>query len=110
MRRALIWTDIVPGQEESLGVTGTLTITYEYDPLYRLTSATYSGGAEYEYTYDAVGNRQAMESPAGEVSYSYDAANRLTSVGGVAYTWDANGNLTSDGVHSYSYDHTNRLT
>jgi len=43
-------------------------------------------------------------------SYTYDAANRLTSVGGVAYTWDDNGNLTSDGVRSYSYDHANRLT
>jgi len=43
-------------------------------------------------------------------SYTYDAANRLTDVGGVAYTWDANGNLTSDGVRSYTYDHANRLT
>jgi RHS repeat-associated protein len=87
-----------------------MTITYDYDPLYRLTSASYSAGAEYEYTYDAVGNRQTMTSPDGETSYTYDAANRLTSVGGVAYTWDANGNLTSDGVRSYSYDHANRLT
>jgi RHS repeat-associated protein len=41
---------------------------------------------------------------------TYDAANRLTSVGGVAYTWDANGNLTNDGVLSYTYDHANRLS
>ena len=51
-----------------------------------------------------------MGSPVGEVSYTYDAANRLTSVGGVSYTWDDNGNLTSDGVLSYTYDHANRLT
>jgi len=57
------------------------------------------------YSYD-----QPMTSPGGQTSYTYDAANRLTSVGGVAYTWDANGNLTSDGVRSYTYDHSNRLT
>ncbi len=107
MRR---WADILPADEEWRGATSTITITYQYDPLYRLTEATYSGGAEYEYTYDAVGNRQTMDSPEGEVSYTYDAANRLTSVAGVTYTWDDNGNLTSDGVRSYTYDHANRLT
>jgi RHS repeat-associated protein len=110
LHRSLLWADILPGDEEWRGATSTMTITYEYDPLYRLTSATYSSGPEYEYTYDAVGNRQTMDSPDGEVSYTYDAANRLTSVGGVTYTWDDNGNLTSDGVRSYSYDHANRLT
>jgi YD repeat-containing protein len=43
-------------------------------------------------------------------SYTYDAANRLTSVNGVAYTWDNNGNLTNDGVRTYAYDAANRLT
>jgi YD repeat-containing protein len=61
----------------------------------------------YTYTYDAVGNRQAMVSPEGTLNYTYHGANRLTSVGGVTYTWDDNGNLTSDGVRSYDYDHTN---
>jgi RHS repeat-associated protein/uncharacterized repeat protein (TIGR01451 family) len=110
LHRSLLWADILPGDEEWRGATSTMSITYEYDPLYRLTSATYSSGPEYEYTYDAVGNRQTMDSPEGELSYTYDAANRLTSVGGVTYTWDDNGNLTSDGVRSYSYDHANRLT
>jgi len=106
---AQIWTDILPAGEE-YKATSSVTITYTYDPLYRLTSANYSGGTVYTYTYDAVGNRQTMDSPEGQVGYTYDAANRLTSVGGVAYTWDDNGNLTSDGVRSYSYDHPNRLT
>lgn len=44
------------------------------------------------------------------MSYTHDAANRLTNVGGVIYTWDDNGNLLSDGMRSYSYDHANRLT
>jgi RHS repeat-associated protein len=89
----------------------TTTITYSYDPLYRLKTATYSDGTSIAYTYDATGNR-LIETTAGGVaiSYVYDIANRLTSVGGVAYTWDAKGNLLSDGVRSYTYDHANRLT
>jgi len=42
-------------------------------------------------------------------TYTYDAANRLTSVGGVAYTWDDNGNLLGDGVRTFTYDDVNRL-
>jgi len=108
MHRALIWTDILPEDEQ--WTTSTVTTTYEYDGLYRVITATYSAGAEYIYTYDPVGNRQAMVSPQGTVNYTYDAANRLTSAGGVTYTWDDNGNLTSDGVREYEYDHANRLT
>ncbi len=108
MHRALIWTDILPEDEE--WTTSTVTTTYEYDGLYRVITATYSAGAEYIYTYDPVGNRQTMDSPEGTVNYTYDAANRLTSVGGVTYTWDDNGNLTSDGVRDYDYDRANRLT
>ena len=43
-------------------------------------------------------------------SYSYDIANRLTSVDGVTYTWDSNGNLLSDGVNTLTYNTANRLT
>jgi len=32
----------------------TTTITYDYDPLYRLVSAIYSSGEVYTYTYDSV--------------------------------------------------------
>jgi hypothetical protein len=37
-------------------------------------------------------------------TYTYDAANRLTSVGDMAYTWDARGNLVNDGVFTYTTD------
>ncbi len=85
-------------------------ITYDYDPLYRLTDADYNDGAYFDYTYDAVGNRLTLDSDQSSViSYQYDAANRLTSVGGAAYTWDANGNLLYDGANDYIYDHANRL-
>jgi len=89
-------------------VPGT-TIAYTYDPLCRLTAADYSGGLYFHYTYDAVGNRLTEVTPGGSVSYVYDIANRLTSVGGVTYTWSNNGNLLSDGVSTYTYSHANRL-
>jgi YD repeat-containing protein len=35
-------------------------ISYDYDPLCRLTWVAYSSGEVYSYTYDTVGNRLAM--------------------------------------------------
>jgi RHS repeat-associated protein len=94
----------------------TTTITYDYDPLYRLTGADYSDGSYFDYTYDAVGNRLEQEVCLGGVgcsphltTYVYDEANRLVNVDGAAHTWDNNGNLLSDAVNTYEYDAANRL-
>jgi len=98
-------------QAWTVGETVTRTITYDYDPLYRLTSASSSDGDLFQYTYDAVGNRLS-ETTMGNVTlnYVYDNANRLSSVEGVSYTWDDNGNLLSDVVSTYTYNHSNQLT
>jgi len=92
------------------------TINYVYDPLYRLTEANYSDGLYFRYTYDAVGNRLTEKKcailPCGTPitnTYTYDIANRLTSVNGQTYTWDNNGNLLNDGTSTYVYDAANRL-
>jgi RHS repeat-associated protein len=85
------------------------TITYDYDPLYRLTNADYLTGSDYHYAYDAVGNRLTQQIGLVTTNYVYDNANRLTNVNGVTYLWDANGNLLSDGVNAYAYDSANRL-
>jgi RHS repeat-associated protein len=102
-----------PQQQQQGGSGGTVittTITYQYDPLYRLTSATYSSGAYYDYTYDAAGNRLSERRESGVViTYTYDIANRLIASTGVTYTWDANGNLLNDGASTYAYDSANRL-
>ncbi|MDY7079582.1 MAG: RHS repeat-associated core domain-containing protein, partial [Chloroflexota bacterium] len=42
-------------------------------------------------------------------TYTYDAANRLTSAGDVTYTWDDRGNLVSDGTFTYAYNGAGRL-
>jgi RHS repeat-associated protein len=93
-----------------VSVPGVVTITYEYDDLYRLVEAGYSSGEWYGYDYDAVGNRLTQEVAGGRVTqYEYDDANRLTGVDSQAYAWDENGNLVWDGVFSYTYDAANRL-
>jgi RHS repeat-associated protein len=93
-------------------VTTTRVISYTYDPLGRLVEADYSTGEQFQYAYDAVGNRTvhtATLDAATVTTYTYDAANRLTSAGGVTYTWDARGNLTSDGTFTYTYNSAGRM-
>lgn len=90
--------------------SGPVTITYEYDELNRLTSADYSTGPSYEYTYDAVGNRLSMTDPYSVTNYQYDNANRMTSLNGVPQSYDANGNLLNDGVNTNTYDTANHLS
>ncbi len=103
-------------------------IDYEYDGLFRLTSATYCPVADYAtdarlyqyiYGYDLRGNRLSLDvsgsnTVASHEGFTYDLANRIISrtVSGVSdpiyYTYDVY-NLTSDGQNSYSYDRANRL-
>ena len=93
------------------------TIDYTYDPLNRLTNVSYDeDGPTYHYVYDNVGNRTVQQVcpvhnciNAIEYSYSYDDANRLTSVNSQSYTWDNNGSLLYDGIHTYTYDYANHL-
>ncbi len=79
----------------------------------QLVSQTDASGNSTSFTYDAVGNRLTEKSKVkgllSAVDYTYDEANRLTSVDDVNYLWDANGNLLSDGANTYTYDSANRL-
>ena len=54
------------------------TISYSYDPLYRLTAADYSTGEYFHYTYDAVGKRLTQETHEGSNVYAYDIANPVS--------------------------------
>lgn len=112
-------TSELSGCVEAIETVSSFNWHYEYDALYRLTyacsdwdnvaTACKSNEAFFRYTYDGVGNRLTQETLSGTNSYTYDAANRLTSVDGVSYSWDAKGNLLSDGAWSYTYNHANRL-
>jgi RHS repeat-associated protein len=103
------WKQFGSPSSTPLQQSSPVTITYDYDPLYRLTEANYSNGDYYHYGYDAVGNRLTEATQLSVTSYQYDDANRLTNVNGVTYLWDDNGNLLNDGVNAYTYDSANRL-
>ncbi len=100
----------------------TTSIVCDYDPLYRLNQATYTGvlSGTYSYEYDASGNRVAYSSnvtTTESITYTYDAANRLTesvdliSSDTTTYDWDDAGRLITTTVagnvsrlYSYSQD------
>jgi len=92
---------------------------YSYDAVDQVASVNYdatnpssgSTGADRTvgYTYDATGNRTAVnDSVNGNSSYSANNLNEYSSVGGSAYAYDGNGNLVS-GNGIYIYDAQNRL-
>jgi RHS repeat-associated protein len=90
-------------------------ISYGYDALYRLTSATTNGSAGYAkwgvlMNYDRYGNRLGQSQTYGAPptnSVSVDAAtNHIT---GTPYAYDANGNMTNDGNNTLLYDAENRV-
>jgi RHS repeat-associated protein len=87
--------------------TGTSDFTY--DRLDRLTRAVYPDAPTVTYSYDPAGNRTGMSVGSDVVFSTYDAANRLQSVGGETVTWDGNGNMLSKGATVYKYDSQNRL-
>jgi RHS repeat-associated protein len=61
------------------------------------------------YTYDANGNRMAVNENGATESYVTNQLNQYTSIAGGALGYDANGNLSSTSVWNYTYDAQNRL-
>jgi len=103
--------------------------TYEertYDDSHRLVylANKKSNGSvicSYGYTLDPLGNPVAIDTnqplelslPSSNITYEYDADDRLTEAGGVNYTYDKNGNLTAKTgaiPTTYTYDYEDRLT
>ena len=84
---------------------------YQYDELYRLTAGTNPSASNELYTYDAVGNR--LTSADVQITWTYDANNRLLGYGDVSYYYDENGNLRkrihATGTTTFTYDPDNRL-
>ena len=93
----LDWLGLRTGVSETLAGTS-WAITYGYDGLLRLTSATEAPGAAYGYTYDGAGNLTWQRDALGRWTHTqYDALNRPITVT-VNYE---NGNpLTVDAANS----------
>ncbi len=96
---------------------GTLTYTYQYDALDRLTNVRYGEGDCQQYSYDSVGNRISLTTyppgpcvtPSGTTAYNYDAADQLQNAGMQPFFFDKNGNQIGKGNDLYVYDAENRL-
>jgi len=101
------------------GTYTTYTDDADGNPLHIINYA--ANGAilsEFDYTYDVLGRRTGMTTPAGAWTYGYDAAGQVTSVslpgGSVQYTYDANGNrlntVTNGSATSYNVNNLNQYT
>jgi RHS repeat-associated protein len=110
------------GMLKTIGYGAGRTRTYTYDDLGMtagdtLTNSTGATVAAATYRYDLNGRLATQTrigtAGAGEVSYGYDDAGRLTSqtTGGVTttYGWDRSGNRTTAGAKTAGYDERNRL-
>ncbi len=92
------------------------SVSYGYDNAYQLTSETRTGTAayDYDYTYDAVGNRLTKYDGTTTESYTYDDADKLTAAGSKSYGYDNAGNLTSVTVGgnttTLAWDYAGRLS
>lgn len=108
------------GVIEQQGSTTLSTKTYTFDAQGRTTGMSIAGGQSISYTYDPVGNRASMTTPAGTTTYGYDDAFRLTSVTDpqtqtTTLTYNAVNSLTRisypNGVFAdHTYDNRDGLT
>lgn len=102
------------------GITAGAVTSYSYDSLSRLTAAIEKTGmttsASWAYGYDKAGNRTsqarsgATGAAAGNISYTYNAANQLTGSTGASttYTYDATGNQTRNGATGQTSSYNSR--
>ncbi|MEK7564320.1 MAG: FG-GAP-like repeat-containing protein [Patescibacteria group bacterium] len=93
------------------------TVTYSYDDLNRLLSATatsVAGGQStytHTYVYDALGN--ITSGPIGSYTYAgtnYANPHAATSINGVTYTYDNSGNVTGNGSLANTWNYKDQLT
>ena len=107
--------------------TREVAISYTYDALQRMTSASYDDGTAFSYTYDAMGNTleldKTISGQSWSTTYTYDVANQLSTAqdgSGIAwqYRYDGNGSLVettpgaqaANGARRYTYNTAGQLT
>jgi RHS repeat-associated protein len=74
-------------------VRQSLTETFSYDNLHRLTSST--GPDPITITYNSMGNIQTKTGIAGTYSYHATKKHAVTAAGSFTFAYDANGNMSS---------------
>jgi hypothetical protein len=87
-------------------------VTYTYDDLNRLKTATSDIHDDLEYAYDKNGNIDSTKTNGVTKQYDYTVSgkpNRLTQMGSRSFSYDANGNITGDGAKTLTYDYKNQL-
>jgi RHS repeat-associated protein len=110
----------VASRRTSLTYPNGIVASYVYDNVNQLTGISYALGqttlGDLTYVYDAAGNVVTVGGswaraslPPALTSASYDAANRIAAWGGVSSTYDMNGNLTNDGTNTYTWNVRNQL-
>jgi RHS repeat-associated protein len=98
------------------------TAAYSYDSAGRMIGLTNAKSdtaviSSWGYTLDAIGNHISVASNEPlvpiitnkNITYTYDAENRLTNTGSTPNIFDANGNMTARGADTFIYDYSNRL-
>jgi RHS repeat-associated protein len=105
------------GYDDAFRITGitdaansSLTQSYGYDLLDRLTSAT-GTSLNQGWTYDANGNRLTQIGSAASTYTVSSTSNRLSTVSGAlsrTYSYDNSGNATADGAATFSYNDAGR--
>ena len=107
-------------RRSSLTLPNGIVISYGYDNGSELTGLTYTLGTttlgNLTYSYDADGRRTSLGGsyaqtglPSAVSATSYNADNQLTAWGSASLSYDANGNMTSDGTNSYTWNARNKL-
>jgi RHS repeat-associated protein len=97
------------------------TWAYTYDAIGELTRAVFTSAnpavlpdEDQAFEYDAAGNRTRTVIDGVTTTYTTNARNEYTQVGGTAYTYDADGNLatatTGGETTTYTFDALDRLT
>jgi RHS repeat-associated protein len=79
-----------------------VTETFDYDALNRLTGSQRNGTQNLTLTYNAIGNL-LTKSDVGSYTYHATKKRAVIQAGSTVYGYDANGNMTSRGGSSISY-------
>jgi RHS repeat-associated protein len=109
------------GRRTSVTLPDGVAQNYAFDAAGEVTGITYQHGTsalgDLSYTYDSAGQVASMGGsnarttlPAEYGPATYDAASQLTTVGTTPYQYDTDGNLLTDGTTQYTWDAKGQLT